>query len=66
MNFPSVRIVQDIHFLLSLFRVSPELAELETCFMLAETYKYFNLCTGKCRNLQPHSWEADDAAGALV
>lgn len=66
MNFPSVRTVQDIYFLLSLCRVSAELAELQTCFMLAETYKHFNLCTDKCRNLQPHSWETDDTAGALV
>lgn len=34
--------------------------------MLADSYKHFNLCTDKCRNLQPHSWETDDTAGALV
>jgi len=31
-----------------------------------QSYKHFNLYTGKWRNLQPHSWETSDTAGALV
>lgn len=34
--------------------------------MPAESFKHFNSCTDKYRNLQPHSWETDDTAGALV
>lgn len=66
MYLPSLLTLQDIHFLLSLCTVFADLAELQAWFMLAESYKHFNLCTDKCRNLQLHSWETDDTAGALA
>lgn len=44
------------------------LQSLQSCrhVLCWQSYKHFNLCTDKCRNLQPHSWETDDTAGALV
>lgn len=58
--------LQDVHILCSLCTASAELAELQACFMLAKSYKHFKLQTDKCGNVQPHSWETDDPAGALA
>lgn len=44
------------------------LQSLQSCrhVLCWQSYKHFNLRTHKCRNLQPHRWETDDTAGALV
>lgn len=47
MYFPSLKIIQDVHFLPSICSFSAKFAKLQVRFMLAESYKYLNLCTDK-------------------